>query len=60
MPTYTGLIKSKLTKTQTKPSKLIRNQAKKLKIKLTVKRNGKRVYKSEKALKTQIKSKLKN
>jgi hypothetical protein len=41
-------------------TKALKNQAKKLKIRLTVNRNGKRVYKSEKALRNQISNAIKH
>jgi hypothetical protein len=42
-----------------RPAYAIRKQAKKLKIKITVKRGGKRLYKKESLLKRQIKRKMK-
>ena len=50
---------SKKVKKVKKPSKTLRKTAKKLGIKITVKRGGKRVMKSEKVLKKQVESALK-
>ena len=46
-------------KVSKKPSVALRKMCKRLKVRLTVKRNGKRVYKSEKVLKKQCKNAMK-
>ena len=54
MKKYFGFGKKRTIKHKKELSKALKNQAKKYKVKLTVKRNGKRVYKTEKVLKKQI------
>lgn len=51
--------KRKTRKVVKKPSKVLRTRAKKLGVRVTLKRGNKRVYKSEKVLKKQIKSAIK-
>jgi len=54
-----NLAKRNLTRRNTIPPVRLRNQAKRLKIRLTIKQNGKRVYKTEKVLRDQIKRTIK-